>query len=56
MRCQESDRGIVLMNEVRTKGLGSLSKCSGAGVFKRCIGGGKAPYFVEGKSCPQNSE
>jgi hypothetical protein len=23
-RCQESDRGIVLRNEVKTKGLGSL--------------------------------
>jgi len=24
MRCQESERGVVLRNEVRAKGLGSL--------------------------------
>jgi len=27
IRCQESDRGIVLRNEDRTKDLGSPSKC-----------------------------
>lgn len=51
MGCQESDRGIVLRNEVRTKGLGSLPVCSGAGVTQKVHWRGKAPYFVEVESC-----
>ena len=41
MRCQESEWGIVLINEDRTKGLGLLPKSRSANVSKRYVGGGR---------------
>ena len=46
MRCQESDRGEVLVNEVRAKGLGSSSSNGGAGRIQKTARRGKAPYCL----------
>jgi hypothetical protein len=44
MRCQESDRGAVLLNEIRAKGLGSSSLNGDAGRTQKAVRRGKAPY------------
>jgi len=46
MRCQESDRGKVLLNGVRAKGSGSLPQSSGAGRVQKTGRRGKAPCCV----------
>jgi hypothetical protein len=46
MRCQESDRGAVLLNEIRAKGLGSSSWNDDAERTQKAVRRGKAPYCV----------
>jgi hypothetical protein len=46
MRCQESDRGEVLLNEIRAKGLGSSSWNDDAGRTQKAERRGRAPYCV----------
>jgi hypothetical protein len=43
MRCQESDRGAVLLNEIKAKGLGSLSWNDDAERTQKAVRRGKAP-------------
>ena len=43
MRCQESDRGEVLLNEIRAKGLGSSSWNDDAERTQKAVRRGKAP-------------
>ena len=43
MRCQESDRGEVLSNEIRAKGLGSSSWNGDAERTQKAVRRGKAP-------------
>ena len=43
MRCQEADRGEVLLNEVRAKGFGSSPPCGDAGRTQKAVWRGKAP-------------
>ena len=46
MRCQESDRGEVLSNGIRTKGSGSPPLSGDAGWIQKTNRRGKAPYCV----------
>ena len=46
MRCQESDRGAVLLNEIRAKGLGSSSWNDDAERTQKAVRRGKAPCCV----------
>jgi len=46
MRCQESDRGEVLSNGIRTKGSGSPPLSGDAGWNQKTNRRGKAPYCV----------
>ena len=53
MRCQESDRGAVLLNEIRAKGLGSSSLNGDAGRTQKAVRRGKAPCY---EAEPNNEE
>src|SRR5215467_10961449 len=46
MQCQESDRGMELLNEVRAKGFGSSSSNGDAGRTQKAGRRGKAPCCV----------